>query len=74
MPPDVTSLRELLDRLPAGESLPSEAAIDQARGAVAAAWMSAKLAREGGSVTVALEAIEKLSWMALEALAGEPLD
>lgn len=74
MPADTTTLRELLDRLPAGESLPSEPAIDQARGAVAAAWMSAKLAKEGGSTTVALDAIEKLTWMALEALAGEPLD
>lgn len=72
--PDTTSLRELLDRLPAGESLPSEAAIDHARGAVAAAWMTAKVAREGGSVIVALEAIEKLTWVALEALAGDERD
>lgn len=71
---DTTSLRELLDRLPLGESLPSEPAINQACAAVAAAWLVAKVAKEGGSAPVALDAIERLSWQALEALAGEPLD
>lgn len=64
-------LRHLLDALPdQGAVLPNEAAIDQARGACAAAWMTAKLAKEGGSPTVALDAIEKLTRIALDALSG----
>lgn len=69
----LTEFRELLDTLPAG-ALPTEAAIDEARGAVAAAWMTVRLARDGGSTAVALDAVEKLTWMALEALAGEEPD